>query len=113
MLCKRVAIIHNGKIIAIDSPEKLKRKLKKENIVEMDIKGITSKIIEKIKSLEGVKGVAYIDEQEELRVILEELDSLDKVINVLKQNRIKFYSIHVEEPSLEDVFLYLTGRRLE
>jgi ABC-2 type transport system ATP-binding protein len=113
MLCKRVAIIHKGRIIAIDTPTKLKRKLKRESIIEMDVRGLTGNVIKKVKNLEGVKGLAYIEEWGELRIILKKLETLDKVINVLKTNKVKFYSIHVEEPTLEDVFLYLTGRRLE
>ncbi len=113
MLCKRVGIIFEGRIIAIDTPKKLKRRLRKENVVEMDVRGIKSEIIERIKFTEGVRGVAFEEEQEELRVILDELDTLDEVLRILRKNGVKFYSVHVEEPTLEDVFLYLTGRRLE
>ncbi len=113
MLCKRVGIIFEGRIIAIDTPRKLKRKLRKENIVEMDVRGIKSEIIERIKLVEGVRGVVFEEEQEELRIILDDLDTLDEILRILKKNRVKFYSVHVEEPTLEDVFLYLTGRGLE
>jgi ABC-2 type transport system ATP-binding protein len=112
ILCDRIAIMNKGKIVAKDRPKKLKGKLKRKNIIEMDVRNINQKILNKIKKLDGVLGLEYTQEKEELRLITEALDVLDEIINVLKKNRVKFYSVHTEEPSLEDVFLYITGRGL-
>ena len=110
-LCNRVAIIDKGRIVALDTPKKLKRRLKKENVIEMDVIGLKVKVLNEIKKLDGVKGITY--REHELRLIIKDMGLLDEVLKILKRNKVKFYSIHTEEPSLEDVFLYLTGRELK
>ncbi len=113
ILCNRIAIMNKGKIVATDRPKKLKGKLKRKNIIEMDVRNMSQKIMGSIKKIEGIIGVEYTQETEELRLITERLDVLDDVINIFKKKRVKFYSVHTEEPTLEDVFLYLTGKELK
>ncbi|RLG01445.1 ABC transporter ATP-binding protein [Thermococci archaeon] len=81
-LCDRVAIINEGKIIALDSPHELRLKYgKREFIVETD-----SEI--KRYSFENIKALSSLNPK-------------------------KIRSIHSTEPTLEDVFIALTGRRIE
>lgn len=108
-LCDRIAIINKGRIIRINTPRKLKKELQKESIVEIKVPGYKKPVIDQIKKIDGVKGLSLYEEQEELRIILENLAVLDDVIKFLKKKKQKIRSIHSTEPTLEDVFVRLTA----
>ncbi|MFQ6050958.1 MAG: ABC transporter ATP-binding protein [Candidatus Hydrothermarchaeota archaeon] len=102
LLCDRVAIMDHGKIIALDTPRELKGLLKGDIIeIESDIIDI-----DLIKSLEGV---SEIIETKPAKIIVEDADS---VLPDIIKNVPNIKSIRVEKPTLQDVFLKLTGREL-
>ncbi|MBC7128636.1 MAG: ABC transporter ATP-binding protein [Thermoplasmatales archaeon] len=109
-LCRRIAIIDEGKIIAIDTPSNLKNKLKKEKICEIGVSNLTSQLMEKIK--EKFEKCSYYENKSELRIILKKYEDVAEIIDFLKNNEADVISVHTEKPTLEDVFLYMTGKRL-
>jgi ABC-2 type transport system ATP-binding protein len=109
-LCNRIAIINYGKLIAIDTPLNLKNKLKKEKICEFGVFNLTSETLAKIKEKFG--RCSYYEDQSELRVIVDKFEDVSEIIDFLKKNGVKVSSVHTEKPTLEDVFLYITGKRL-
>jgi ABC-2 type transport system ATP-binding protein len=109
-LCKRIAIIDNGKLLAIDTPLNLKNKLRKEKVCEFGVSNLTGEILTKIKEKFG--RCYYYEDQSELRVIVDKLEDISDIIDFLKKNNVKVSSVHTEKPTLEDVFLYITGKRL-
>ncbi len=111
-LCDRIAIINNGKIIKIDTPSNLKKLLSKEKILEFRMKEMNRKTIEKIKKLKYVENAHWVDEEEKLRVIVSSLDKCDNVITEIRKSGNNIISINTDEPSLEDVFIHLTKKRL-
>jgi len=107
-LADRVAIIDNGKIISLGKPSELKRKMRKEKILEVEIEH-DERIADSIKTVEGVKQLTY--ENGKLRIIVEDRKGLLlDIVRVLSDKNIK--SLITAEPTLEDVFIYLTGKRL-
>jgi ABC-2 type transport system ATP-binding protein len=108
-LCNRVAIIDEGKIIAIDSPENLKRKIGGDAlIIEADNKEKTKEVVLK---LSFVKKVSEVDEKIYVNIENSE-ENLPSVFEVLRNNNIKIKSISVRKPSLNDVFIYYTGKEI-
>jgi len=107
-LCDRVAIMDNGKIIALDTPAKLKNMMEREKILQIEM-DYDEGVIEAIKSVNGVKQVS--SEDGIIKIIVEDRKGLllDIIRNVSDRN-IKF--IATVEPTLEDVFIVLTGKRL-
>jgi len=107
-LCDRVAIMDNGKIIALDTPAKLKSMMEREKIlrIEMDY---DEGVIEAIKNVDGVKQIS--DEDGIIKIIVEDRKGLllDIIRNISDRN---IKSIGTVEPTLEDVFITLTGKRL-
>jgi len=107
-LCDRVAIMDNGKIIALDTPAKLKSMMEREKIlrIEMDY---DEGVIEAIKNVDGVKQIS--DEDGIIKIIVEDRKGLllDIIRNISDRN---IKSIATVEPTLEDVFITLTGKRL-
>ena len=107
-LADRVAIIDNGKIISLGKPSELKRKMRKEKILEVEIEH-DERIADSIKTVEGVKQLTC--ENGKLRIIVEDRKGLLlDIVRVLSDKNIK--SLITAEPTLEDVFIYLTGKRL-
>ncbi|MEM1513947.1 MAG: ABC transporter ATP-binding protein [Candidatus Thermoplasmatota archaeon] len=109
-LCRRVAIIDEGKIVEIDNPSNLKSKLKKEKICEIGVSNLSSNLMEKIKR--KFEKCSYYERKSELRVILKKYEDVAEIIDFLKNNGATVTSVHTEKPTLEDVFLYITGKRL-
>ncbi|UCG95745.1 MAG: ABC transporter ATP-binding protein [archaeon] len=111
-LCDRIAIINKGRIVKIDTPENLKKLLRGECVLELRLKEIDNKIIEKVNKLKYVDNAKWVADEEKLRVLVKNLDRCDDVIKNLRGNKTKILSINTDEPTLEDVFIHLTKERL-
>jgi len=107
-LCDRIAIIDEGKIIAMDTPFKLKKKLRRESVVEIKI-DYDDMLIKNIESVHGVKHASYANGTLKL-IVKERKGLLLDIMKNLSSGNIK--SLSTLEPNLEDVFLALTGKRL-
>ncbi len=107
-LCDRVAIMDNGKIIALDSPSELKRTMEREKIIQIDM-NYDEETLEKIKGVDGVKHVS--GEDGKIKIIVDDRKGLllDIIKNISDRN---IRAISTVEPTLEDVFIALTGKRL-
>jgi ABC-2 type transport system ATP-binding protein len=103
-LCKRIAMVNRGKLVALDDTKKLIRKNSSKNL---NIK-IDSKDVQKV--LKILKNFKVFIENEILTITLEELDELNNIIVLLKKNKIKFFDIQTTEPDLEKVFLQMTKK---
>ena len=111
-LCNRIAIIVNGEIIAIDSPQNLKDKTPSRNLLLIRVDKVTENLKEKLLNLKGVKGV--IQENSLFRIQSDEINSiLSSIFKLFNEEKIKIDSINTSSPSLEDAFVYLTGLDLE
>ena len=108
-LSNRVAIIDHGKLLVVDKPERLKNKVGKDlvNLKCSDI-GNLKKILEKE---EWVGNVKIVDSSLFLSVRHGE-KKIPEIIEIAQSNNIKITSIELHKPTLDDVFLYYTGRRI-
>ncbi|MBN1786387.1 MAG: ATP-binding cassette domain-containing protein [Candidatus Methanofastidiosa archaeon] len=107
-LCNRIAIIDEGKIQAIDTPRNLKRKLKGQDILEIQIE-FDERLIEDVESVDGVTKALY--DKGMLKLYIDDRDKLLLDIATKLSNR-PIKSISSVEPTLEDVFISITGKRL-
>ncbi len=107
-MCHRVAIIDHGRIIAIDSPERLRRAAAQQQLVEMRFRGEIPPA-----GLEKVEGVS--DWQLEENVALVRTGAPDRAIKQLvrlaEEHAAEIVSLNTRGPSLEEVFLRLTADR--
>jgi len=116
-LCARVAIMDKGKIIALDSPRQLIKKVEMENVITVLPDKITPKLIQAVKKISGVKDSYRIyDENEKvdaLKIITERADDvLPDVVSTVSSMGRRILSIKLSRVTLEDVFILLTGRSL-
>ncbi|KPU62279.1 daunorubicin ABC transporter ATP-binding protein, partial [Thermococcus sp. EP1] len=107
-LCDRIAIIDHGKIIALDTPDGLKKLVKAEDAVEIRLKGkIPNEIPWRLAIIErDIESDTAV-----LRGTVDEED-LPKLVEWLVKKGAKIISVEQKEPTLEDVFIKLTGRGL-
>jgi ABC-2 type transport system ATP-binding protein len=116
-LCNQVAIMDKGKVIALGSPHQLIRKVKMENTITVVPDKITSKLIEAVKNISGVKRSyrAYNESEkiETLKIITKRAeDILPDVVSAILSVGTKILSVELSRVTLEDVFILLTGRSL-
>jgi ABC-2 type transport system ATP-binding protein len=105
-LCSRVAIMDQGKIIAMGSPELLKRTEVDTNTIEFDI---GSETVPEIKGIAEL--IRYSVSQGKLVAHVTDTGIASvKILDFLKAGKITVKSMHVRESTLEDVFIKLTGR---
>ncbi len=115
-LCERIGIIDHGKIIALDSPSALKRGLEERKVVEIEAAGGNGSAVEALRTLPGVTQVLHELTAEGLsRYHVHARDPravLNAVVDLVGRNGARLEHIRVVEPTLEDVFIALTGRTL-
>lgn len=107
-LCKRVAIIRNGDIVALDTPSGLKKYVMETSVVEVEGFGITDKEVARFKEMKDVLSVsADLGENKQILKIQTPKGSeiISEVQEILRNSRI--YDIKIKEPTLEDAYLKL------
>lgn len=111
ILCDRVIILDKGKILATGTTDELKKKAKIEEKVTVEVNDLVPGYIEKIKELKNVDDVTYTNNV--LFVTYKKgKNNLVDMIDYLKKASINYNKIYSERPTLNDVFLELTGKEL-
>ncbi len=110
-LCERVAIMDRGKVIALDSPARLKRSIGKLEVIEVKARKVTKKVLNELRKLKGVQKVARTTEG--LRVLTPAANEvMARVVTLASFAGVQIDSLNVAQPTLEDVFIKLTGKTL-
>ncbi len=111
IICDRVIILDKGKVLASGTTDELKKLAKIEEKVTVEVNNLDKKYIEQIKQIENVDDVTY-NGNILLVVYKEGKNNLLELIDYLKKESIKYNKIYSERPTLNDVFLELTGKEL-
>jgi ABC-2 type transport system ATP-binding protein len=107
-ICDRVAIMEKGKIAALDKPHILKKTIGGETSIHIKVKGSQVK-----KALSVLKEYETVSNDDEIQVIVEDpWKDMTKLSAKLNSEGILTEKIEIVEPSLEDVFVKLSGRKL-
>ena len=111
LLCDRIIILDKGKIIAQGTTEELKDLAKIEEKITVEVESIKDEIIEKIKEFKTVEEVT-LNKNILLVTYKKGNNNLRKLIDFLEENKVTYNKIFSERPTLNDVFLELTGKEL-
>ena len=112
-LSDRVAIIDHGKLLVLDTPENLKDRIGKGDIVEITLNDKTKNKIAR-EALQGLEGIQEVNEIRE-KIVVRALDAVNKFPNIFKlleSKNVMVLDVSHRKNSLEDVFITLTGRGL-
>ena len=118
LLCDRVAIMHEGRIIACDTPSDLKKTVETENVVEIGLLNITAKLVSELQAIPEVGAVTSRVEDQVIgsgivRVHLKHKeDTLENIFRRVGEMGGEVRYVKEIEPTLEDVFIRMTSRRL-
>ncbi len=105
-LCDRIAIMNDGKIVAVDTPENLKKSIPHDEILEVKCVGSAD--------FEGIGQSVYSQSEDGIMVHRIHAENVEEIMSeVIKAaDSAKILSMNVTKPTLEDVFIHLTGTRL-
>ncbi|HDH07069.1 MAG TPA: DUF4162 domain-containing protein, partial [Thermoproteales archaeon] len=119
ILCDRIAIINKGRIVAIGTSSELKSKVRETNIVEIEAIGIRPEVVRVFEKLPLIKRVSHrirdpISGVGEIRLVFENgVEDLSRVLETVERTELKVLAVRRAEPTLEDVFIELTGEKFE
>lgn len=116
-ICDRLAIIHEGKIVAVGTPSEIKDSVKGDIIVELKVIGCPADVCDVLRGIEGVAHAAsVVNEAEGLQTIrlgiLAMEETLQHIIESVLQVGGRIHTIRTEIPTLEDAFVKLTKVKL-
>jgi len=114
-LCDRVAIIDNGKILACDTPDNLKRIVKTSTTFALDVTMLENK--DALGTIQGVDKFRFSDDAEKgftrLKFVLTDESAVSDIVSEIVKSGSKILSLKKTEPTLEDVFIKMVGKGLD
>ena len=111
-LCNRVAIMDHGKILALDTPANLKKSIGADTIITVKVTKDGGRLAQALaKEIQGVVATRVVENV--VSVHVQGGDRLvPRVVNVAESASVEILDLAVAEPSLETVFINLTGKEL-
>lgn len=111
LICDRIIILDKGRIIASGTSDELKKLANIEEKITVEVTNMSSSILENIKEFKTVDSVTY--DRNVLSIIYRKgKNNLEELMDYLKENKVSYNKIFSERPTLNDVFLELTGKGL-
>ena len=117
LLCDRIGIVDQGKIIALETPALLKKSINQLDVMQLEVENYDPGLTDTLHMLPTVENIAtrYLGTDSAWSVALHTTDSrgiLPNLINVIGAKSGRIRHMKVAEPTLEDVFIALTGKQL-
>ena len=110
-ICTRIAIMDKGKNLATGTTDELKQMIKKKEIISIEILDISDEDILALKELTNVYDVTY--ENHKLTILCSNgKHNLIHILDYLQTKNLSFGRVYSELPTLNDVFLEMTGKEL-
>jgi ABC-2 type transport system ATP-binding protein len=114
-LCDRIAIIDDGKILACDAPDTLKRLVKTSTMLKIDVTLLNNKSV--LDKIPGVEKFTYTDDPASnltsLKFVLQEESAVSDIVSEIVHSGAKILALRKTEPTLEDVFIKMVGKGFE
>ncbi|MDQ0216097.1 ABC-2 type transport system ATP-binding protein [Oikeobacillus pervagus] len=110
-LCDRIYIMDKGSIIASGTKEEIKNILSSENRILIKVERMNEEFAEALRN-ESVISQVTVKEKAITIIVPKEVNIFRTVFNLAEQTHTSLTSVEVKTPTLEDVFLHLTGRAL-
>ena len=111
-LCDRIAVINHGQIVALDTPEGLKKHVGDLSVVDFEVFGIPAEVVERIRGLDGIETASVEDfDQRQILHVQTPLgqQAVAPVLRLLETEGLRVGSVAPREPTLEDAYVRLVG----
>ncbi len=111
-LCNRIAFMDGGRLISLDTPENLKHAIPGGDLIEVGFETLDEAVISGLRNLKAVTSVEVHDQK--IQISTQHGSSvLPVIMNYLERSSVTATTVTIRSPSLEDVFIYLTGKQLD
>lgn len=111
LICSRIAIMDKGKNLAMGTNEELKRMIKTGETIEIEVFQLDAIQIQELGKLPHVSNVNY--EENQLKISCSGgKQNLVRILDYLQEKEISFGRVYSQLPTLNDVFLEITGKEL-
>jgi|TARA_B100000686_G_C16806806_1_gene991709 ABC-2 type transport system ATP-binding protein len=112
-ICDRVIIIHEGEIVAIDSPDQLGNRLRGGVLIELDIKGPRKQVVKALQNLDGVRNVMRVTGEDDGTATYsvdtdQSIDVSPKLASLIVNSGWELKKLETLGMTLEEIFLKLT-----
>ena len=104
------AYIDKGQLIAEGSVDELKSMIKKSEMIKIEAKGISDDDLDRLRRLDNIFSVDY--DGKHLKIEAGKGNNVVGVIKLLEEKGYRMKNVYSEQPTLNDVFLELTGKEL-
>jgi len=112
ILCDRIAILVQGRMVALDTPDNLKKMIKSEPVCELRFNPMAEGTVNELGGLDGIHRIEKLGDN--VRVYGESISFLtETIVKYASQKGLEIVSINSVKPSLEDAFIQITGMVLE
>jgi ABC-2 type transport system ATP-binding protein len=116
-LSDRIGVIDQGKVIALDTPDNLKRQINQQDAIKLEVSGWHPEYADRLRQLPTVQNVLarHLGDDSLWEVSVHAANSralLPGLIETLSGNGTRLVNLNIVQPTLEDVFIHLTGKAL-
>ncbi|MEN6443294.1 MAG: ATP-binding cassette domain-containing protein [Methanoregula sp.] len=111
-LCQRIAFVDRGRLIALDTMENLRKLIPAGDLIEIGVEKMDDRVVAAIRENPLVNSVSVLEQ----RVTISATNGsqvLPLLLTIFEDYSLPILSISIHSPSLEDVFIYLTGKKLD
>jgi ABC-2 type transport system ATP-binding protein len=108
-ICDRIAIINNGRILALDTIDNIKRKFGGVSVIHLRVADGKQGLNHKLEKLAGIERIVYPQQEgESLKVYAKDADAvLSQIIDIITSSGLHVEELRIKEPSLDDVFVQM------
>jgi len=106
-LCDRLAIINRGKVVMIDTPDRVRNAVKDFDILETSLDMADEYLLSELRKVQGVLGMFFSDGK--LRLMVKDHETVfQQILETIKARGVVVRSVNITIPSLEEAFIQLT-----
>jgi ABC-2 type transport system ATP-binding protein len=113
-LCERIAVIDQGRIVALDTPEGLKRHVRDLSVIELEVYGIPPEFLDALRALDVVEAVTVENRDQKQALLVQSPSGSEAVPAILATlSELRVGKVVVREPTLEDAYVRLVGGKVD
>jgi len=111
-LCQRIAVINQGRIIALDTPEGLKKHVRDLSVIEIEVFGVPKQTLDKVQAMPFVDAVSVENRDQKQALLVQSSRGAEAVPDLMAALAgLRVGRVDVREPTLEDAYVRLVGGR--